>query len=251
MSKKQILSFTHRTLFKQNRATVSKKQIQAFVDLTLFKQDIAELVQLFQNYLQDVEFTIDDQRIVENTQLEQFEASYQAQSLLARGYWSGITGEDVNGQSERLPIELKMNKAMAVLTSRNIVGESEFLGRVRKVLLHHHTFVQQILQIVTIGLFLSPLLSVMSLLKYYHISSTLQFLSEIGAIILGIPAFVLLFAFIVTRLKLEARIYLFPGKTTTAQVYHRSDMVARLVVALVLLIVFDGFLVILFRLLSR
>ncbi|BCL80597.1 hypothetical protein ccbrp13_30620 [Ktedonobacteria bacterium brp13] len=228
---------------------MSKKQISSFVDLTLFKQDIAELVQIFQNYLQDVEFVIDERRIVESTQLEQYEAAYQAQSLLARGYWSGTTGKDADGQSERLLIELRMNKVMAVLTGWDSVGKSEFLERIRKVLLRRNTSMQQTLQVVTVGLFLGPLLSVILLLERHSISSILQLLSEIGAIILAIPVFVLLFAFIVKRLKLEKRIFLFPGKTTTTQVYHRSGMVARLVVALVLLIVFDGFLVILFRLL--
>lgn len=222
---------------------MSKKQISSFVDLTLFKQDIAELVQIFQNYLQDVEFVIDEQRIVESTQLEQYEAAYQAQSLLARGYWSGTTGKDADGQSERLFIELKMNKVMAVLTIWDSVGKSEFLERLRKVLLRRNTAVQQILQMVTVGLFLGPPVSGILLLEHHSSSSILPLICEIGAIILAIPAFVLLFAFIVTRLNLEKRIFLFPGKTTTTQVYHWPGMVARLVVTLVLLIVFEGFLI--------
>src|SRR5258708_38659644 len=249
MSKKQILSFTNRTLFKQNGATVSKKQIQPFTDLTIFKQDIEELIQLFQNHLQDVEIVIDDRHILESTQLEQFEAPYQARTLLARGYWSGTAGENANGQGERLLIELRMSKVMAALTSWNTVGKSEFIGRLRKVLLRRHTFAQQILQIVKFCLFLSPLLSVPLLLEHQHIGSILQLLIEVGAGILAVPAFVFLFAFSVTRLKLETRIFLFPGKTTTTQIYHRFGMVGRLVIALVLLIVFDGFLVLAVRLL--
>lgn len=251
MSKKQIRLENNRTVFKQNNATGSKQQIQAFVDLTLFKQDIEELVQLFQNHLQDVEIVIDDRRIFESTQIEEFEDSYQAQSLLARGYWSGITGEHAGGQGERLLIELRISKVMAVLTSWNTIGKSEFLGRLRKVLLRRHTFVPQMVQMVTIGLFLSPLLSIVSLLEHQYIRSILQLLIEIGAGILAVPAFVLLFAFLVTRLKLERRIFLFPGKTTTDQVYHRFAIVARLVVALVLLIVLDGFLILLFHWLWR
>ncbi len=208
-------------------------------------------MQLFQIYLQDVAIVIDDRRIVESTQLDWFEASYQAKSLLARGYWPGTTGENVNSQGERLLIELRISRVIAVLTSWNTVGKSEFLERLRKVLLRRQNLVQQILQAMTFFLLLSPLSMVISLLAYQHIRSILQVLIEIGAGILATPAFFLLFVFIVTRLKLNTRNFLFPGKTTTTQVYHRFGMVARLVIALVLLIIFDGFLTILFRLLAR
>jgi hypothetical protein len=249
MDKKQIVSLTNRGLFK-NGAARSKKQTELFVDLTLFQQDIEELMHLFQHHLQNVEIMIDDRRIIESAQLEQFEASYQAQSLLARGYWSGTTEEHASDQSEHLLIELRMSNIMAVLTSWNAVGTSEFLGRLRKVLLRRHTFVQHTLQAMTVFLFLGPPLTVVSLLEHQYIRSTLQLLIEIGAGILAVPDFVLLFTFIVTRLKLQTRIFLFPGKTTT-NVSHRSGMVVRLMIALVLLMAFDGFLVLLFRLLGR
>ncbi len=194
---------------------MSKKQIETFVDVTLFKQDIEELVEFFQSHLQDVEIVIDDRHILEITQLEQFEASYQAQSLLARGYWCQATSEDASSQDERLLIELRMNRIMAVLTSWNTVRKSEFLEQLRKVLWRHQTFSLQAQQGAIFLLFLSPLFSVASLLEQQHVYSVLQVLIEIGAGILAVAAFVLLFGFLVTRLKLETRIFLFPGRATT------------------------------------
>lgn len=38
----------------------------SYLCLTLFKQDIKELVRLFQTYLQDVEFVIDNQHILDD-----------------------------------------------------------------------------------------------------------------------------------------------------------------------------------------
>src|SRR5450432_2860706 len=124
-----------------------KKLQQSYTCLTLFKQDIRELVWLFQTHLQNVEIVIDGNRILDIAQLEQFDPAYQAQSLIARGYYHEILEEDTKRQGEPPLVELRMSKVIALLIVWKEAGEAEpaMLADIRKLLLRHLNRVYQFL----------------------------------------------------------------------------------------------------------
>lgn len=241
MSKEQLQSFAIAPLSAKRSKKKNKRQILPFVDLAFCKSDLEDLIQLFQNYLQDVEIFIDDQRILDGERLAQFEDTYQAKSFLARGYWP--VAKERDSQDERLLIELKMNKAVATLASWNTIGKSEFIMQIRKRFLSRNIFAQQLLAWIMIGFFVSPVFSAVSFVErqpFDSISQILKSIIELIAGILSMVAFVWLFSLIMKWLKLETRISLFPGKTTTIQIHYRFHMLVRLMIALILLIVTEG-----------
>src|SRR5258708_13264962 len=95
--------------------TMRKRPPKSYICLTLLKQDIRELVRLFQKNLQDVEIVIDDICILDSAQLEQFDIAYQAKSLIARGYYDEVLGQDTSGKGKRRLVELKMIKQSPIL----------------------------------------------------------------------------------------------------------------------------------------
>jgi hypothetical protein len=72
----------------------------------------------------------------------------------------------------------------------------------------------------------------------------LQIFIDLLAGILAVPALVVLFVVTITRLKLEMRNFLFPGKTRITRTPHRFNMVGRFLVVLVLFALINGFLII-------
>lgn len=217
------------------------------VDLTLFKPDFEELVRLWQNYLQDVEIVIDDQRILESAQLAQFAEDYQAKTLRVRGYWSEKARDQSEEHETRLLVELTINPLMAVLLSWKNIEKSVFIVQLKKVLLRRVTPMQQMVQVVLFFLFLSPAYTTLTRVLQQPFDSTphiLQSLLESLAGLLAVPVFLLLFARLLLWLKWETRNLLFPGKTTGTRTYQRIAMTVRVLIALGLLVLFDGFLII-------
>jgi hypothetical protein len=245
------------TYLKTSRKISGKKDQKLrvnLVDLTLFKPDLEELVQLLQNHLQDVEIFIDDQRIIESTQLAQFAEDYQAKTLRARGYWSERAREQSEEQETRLLVELTINKLMAVLSSWKSLEKSEFIVQLKKLLLRRVTTVQHAIQAFLFFIFLSPAYTAITMVlqkPFNSVPHILQSSFECIAGILAVPAFLLLFTRLLLWLKLETRNLLFPGKTTGARTYQRTAMIIRVLIALMLLILFDGFLIIGSAILAR
>jgi hypothetical protein len=251
MGKKQVQRLANSAVSRKAGRKKTQKQIVRFVDITLFKPDLEELIQLLQNHLQDVEIFIDDQRILESVQLAQFDENYQATSLRARGYWPETTGENAEEPEKRLLIELTINKFLGVLSSWKTLAKSAFIVQINKLLIHRTTFFQQILQFVVIGLFVGPIYTIttplFSRLQYWQFISfphKVQIFIGLLAGILAVPALIALFVVTITRLKVETRNFLFPGKTRITHTHHRFNMVGRLLVVLVLFVLIDGFLII-------
>lgn len=251
MGKKQVQLVANSAVSRKAASKNTQKQITRFVNITLFKPDLEELIQLLQNHLQDVEIFIDDQRILESGQLAQFDENYQAMSLQARGYWPETTGENAEEPEKRLLIELTMNKLMVILSTWKTLEKSAFIVQLKKLLIRRTTFVQQTLQWVIFGLFIAPVYSIstqlFSLWEYRPFVSfphILQVFIDFFVGILTVPAFVALFAVTIIRLKLDTRNFLFPGKTRITRTHHRFNMVGRLLVAVVLFALIEGFLII-------
>lgn len=238
------------TYLKISRKINDKKDLPLrvnLVDLTLFKPDFEELIRLLQNHLQDVEIFIDDQYILESTQLAQFAEDYQAKTLRARGYWSERTGEQREEQETRLLVELTINKLIAVLSSWKSLEKTEFIVQLKKLLLRRVTPAQRTIQVFLLCMFFSPAYAITSRIVQQPFDSAphiLQSLLECIAGILAVPVFILLFIRLLTWLKLETRNLLLPGKTTGTRTYQRTAMIVKVLIALVLLILFDGFLII-------
>jgi hypothetical protein len=249
MGKKQVQQLANSAVSRKAGRKKTQKQIVRFVDITFFKPDLEELIQLLQNHLQDVEIFIDDQRLLESVQLAQFDENYQAMSLRARGYWPETAGENAEEPEKRLLIELTMNKLLVVLSNWKTLEKSAFIVQLKKLLMRRTTFFQQVLQFVVIGLFIAPLYGIatplFSRLQYWQFISfphRVQIFIGLLAGILAVPALIALFVVIITRLKLETRNFLFPGKTSITRTHYRFNMVGRLLVVLVLFALIDGFL---------
>jgi hypothetical protein len=231
-----------------------RPQISGFVCLTLFKQDIRELVQLFQNNLQDVEIILDDLLILDSSQLDQFDVAYQAKSLIARGYSPEGIRDDTKSQDERQFIELKKSEhGITLLLRWNKVGkaEPEVSVQTRKLLLRCQNRVHQFMVGVGGWVLLSLPLSLMPTFQLHHVDYILQILLLIGPGVLLMLAAFFLFTLIVRRLHMETLVFLLPGAMRATHVYGRREAVGRLVIALVLLMIFDGSLAAAFRLLWR
>src|SRR5260370_33833686 len=95
--------------------TMRKRPPKSYICLTLLKQDIRELVRLFKKNLQDVEIVIDDIRILDSAQLEQFDAAYQATSLIARAACDEDLGQLPSGRGKRRLREQMMGSRTAIL----------------------------------------------------------------------------------------------------------------------------------------
>jgi len=214
----------------------------------LFKQDIIELIQIFQNNLQDVEIIIDDIYIVDGRELEQFDTVYQARSLTARGSYH----EDTKPWSERQFIELKMNREGAtLLLDRNNPEKIELdvSTQISKVLLRCQNHIQRFLQMVIFYIFICLPISLLPIFQQHHVNYVLElfFVVTLG-FLLVLTAF-FLFIFIVRLLHIETTVFLFPGAVRVAQTYGLREAMGRLVVALLLFIAFDAILLIIFRIL--
>lgn len=232
---------------------MTKKIKQTYTFLTLFRQDISDLVQLFQNDLQDVKIVVDDLPLVDSVQLDQFNPAYQATSLLAYGYSREIGEVDPKPQGDHLLIELKINNASATLLSwkENGKAEPEILPQIRRVLLrrqnHFHEF------IVTVGNWMLFYLFFCLLppLQQHHVNFLLQICLLVGSgALLTVAAFSLLLM-IIRRLKAETLVFLLPGATNSSRIYGRREAISRLVVALILLIVISGIVELAFHVLWR
>ncbi len=221
------------------------RQQQTYICLTLFKQDISELIQLFQNNLQDVEIVIDDLRILDITQLEQFDSAYQTKSLLVQGYDYEMVEDSVKRQNMRPSIELRMGKAQTVLIVRKEAGQAgpKVLNQIRKFLSRRQNHIHQLMVSGGRGLFAYLFLSILPALLRHNVNPlTIALLIFVSSVFLLFAAN-FLYAFIVNRLKMETLIFLLPGGTKTDQVYGRREAVGRLIIALTVSIVFTIILV--------
>jgi ABC-type multidrug transport system fused ATPase/permease subunit len=225
-----------------------------FVCLTLFKEDVSELLQIFQTHLEDVEFTIDSLPIRDLAQLNQFNATYQAASVFSRGYHYKIAKADIGDQNQRQLVELRMNKAGAVLQLRNWddKAEPEVSIQVRNVLIRCQNRVHSFLQLITVFLFVGFPISLLTLLiEQHHIDFSLRLILLIGPGFLLMTIAYLLFYLLLSLLHLNTQIFLFPGAARIARVYGRGEAVGRLVIATVLIVALQTGLFVAFRLLWR
>ena len=213
---------------------------QLYTCLTLFKQDIREIIQLFQNNLQDVEIFIDDLRILDITQLDQFDPTYQAKSLLVQGYDYGMVEDSAKHQNMRPSIELRMGKAQAVLIVRKEAGQAnpKVFVQIRKFLSRCQNHIHQLMVSVGSGLFIYLFVSIVPALEHHNVNFIMIMLLLPASSVSLTFAANFLYAFIVKRLKIETLIFLLPGRMKTNQVYGRREAVGRLIVALVVSIVF-------------
>lgn len=236
--------------------TMRKRPPKSYICLTLLKQDIRELVRLFQKNLQDVEIVIDDIRILDSAQLEQFDAAYQAKSLIARGYCDEVLGQDTSGKGKRRLVELKMSKKSAILPPGwNEVGkrEPEVAVQIGKLLLRcQNRFQQWLIGFVSFfALFpLLPLLS-SSLLQEHHVAFIAQLLLTVVGSLLMAPVFLFLLSVILRLLQMDTYVFMLPGAVKATQVYGERETRSTLVVALVLYTVFSVSPIIAFSLLWR
>jgi len=230
-----------------------RSQLYIFIGLILLKQDIRELIQVFQTNLENVEIVIDDLNILDSSQLEQFDAAYQAKFLLARGYSHEALGEDTKNQGEYRFIELRASKEGATLLLRgwdNVrKAEPEVSMQIRRVLLHRQNHFQRFTLLCVTFSFFYLFLPLQLIAEQHHLSFITQLFFEIGGgILLGAAAF-FLFLTIVRLLRLETRIFLFPGAMETTRAYGRREAIGTTAVALILLVFISVILVVAFRLL--
>ncbi len=235
--------------------TMRKRPPKSYSCLTLLKQDIRELVRLFQKNLQDVEIVIDDIRILDSAQLEQFDIAYQAKSLIARGYCDEVLGQDTSGKGKRRLVELKMSKQSAILLpSWNEVGkrEPEVVVQIGKVLLHCQNRFQQLLIVGAYFSSLFPLIPLLpSLLQKHHVAFIAQLLLTVVGSLLMAPVFLFLLSGILRLLQMDTYVFMLPGAVRATQVYGERETRSTLVVALVLLMMVAVSLLIAFSLLWR
>ncbi len=227
----------------------------AFACLTLYKRDISELIHLFQTHLEQVEITMDGLPIADTTQLDQFDPTYQAVSLTARGHSRRADGKENTDHNERLSVELRINKLRAVLQihgwRNRSMAEPEVSTRIRKVLLRCQNRVQHLLQVIAIYLILFTPFSVQPTLQEHRVAPLLQIFLIFGCTLLLVPPTFFFFNFIVKLFHLEKQIFLFPGALRTTHVYGGREAVGRLITALCITIIFDLIIIILLRLLWK
>lgn len=87
-----------------------RSRISVFNCLTLLRPDLEELIHNIQNDLQDIEIIIDDRRILNSADLGAFSDTYQAKSLVIRGYYKKAEIKDAQVSDERHFLELKKTK---------------------------------------------------------------------------------------------------------------------------------------------
>jgi hypothetical protein len=235
--------------------TMRKRPPKSYICLTLLKQDIRELVRLFQKNLQDVEIVIDDIRIIDSAQLEQFDAAYQAKSLIARGYCDEVLGQDASGKGKRRLVELKMSKKSAILLPGwNEVGkrEPEVAVQIGKLLVRCQNRFQHWLIGFAYFFSLFPLIPLLpSLLQEHHVAFIAQLLLTVVGSLLMTPVFLFLLSGILRLLQMDTYVFMLPGAVRATQVYGDRETRSTLVVALVLFMVFSVSLIIAFSLLWR
>jgi len=231
-----------------------KKLQQQYTCLTLFKQDIKELVELFQTHLQDVVILIDGKRILDIGQLDQFDPAYQAQSLLARGFYRDGKRDQATTQNEHQSIELSMSKVLAILLSWKEAdqAEPEILASIRKFLQHRVNRVHQALIFCTALSVLSAFAwSLSSAAQSHQFAFLAQLLLAIGGgAPLGLGTF-WLFVTTVHLLRLDTRVFLFPGATEAMRTYGRRETIGTVGIALIFFLLVPLIVVLGFRLLWR
>jgi hypothetical protein len=209
-----------------------KKSIQhSYLCLILGKREIQEVIHLFQHSLQEVEITIDGRAIVDNTQLDTFDAAYQATSMLARGY-EPLEVDTTRKHNQQL-IELRMEKMSARLSikprsSRQLSGVAQ---QVEQLLLRCQNRIHRAL--VGSALTLSVLLPVAFWipLRQLSVPFSLLLLIVAGGTLLLAPLFFYLFAFLVHMLKLDTSIFLFPATTSIPPQTGRREAIGMALVA--------------------
>lgn len=216
---------------------MSKKQALTYTYVTLFKPEIKELIDIFQTNLQDVVIIIDEQGILESTQLDQFDATYQAKSLLMRGYQSAIAGDSSEGQREQQLVELKMSRSSAVLSSWKEAGavEPEMLVQVKRLLLSRHNRVHQFLVLFSAMCLFGIFVTLQPLAYYYNFNLIEQVLLEVVGALILVPITIFLYSVVVRFFKLGTRIFLFPGATKGTRIYGRRETIGAVFVALFLI----------------
>lgn len=224
------------------RNLMRNKRQQLYTCLTLFKQDIREIIQLFQNNLQDVEIFIDDLRILDIAQLDQFDPTSQAKSLLARGYDHKTGAADTKLSDERLLIELKMSSiSMLLLAPKEAdLANPKALLQIRMLLLRCQNSSQQSLIMLAFSIiFFSPI-SIMQLVSHqYHLAFIMQLLvTVVGTLLLG-PLMAFFLVKIVRLLRIDTRVFLWPGATNTTQTYGRRSAFGTIMIALAIVCVFS------------
>ncbi|MGH2612874.1 MAG: hypothetical protein ACRDFB_07470 [Rhabdochlamydiaceae bacterium] len=207
--------------------------------LTLIQQVMRELVQVFQTDLEDVEIVIDGCRVLDSAQFEQFATVYQATSLVARGYSREMGEKNTRDQSERPFVELKMGKAGATLLLHGWHDAEKtdptVSVHIRKVLLRCQNRVHQWLIFYTSLALFCLFLPFQLVAEQHHLDFAAQLLFEVGGgISLGAATFVL-FAAIVRLLKLETRVFLFPGARESTRTHGNREVIGTMLVALILL----------------
>jgi hypothetical protein len=218
-----------------------KRLLQLYTCLKFFKQDIKELIQVFQNNLQEVEIVIDGMHITDIAQIEQFGPTYQAKSLLARGYRREIV-EDTKHQGERQLVELKLTPVSMVLFAQKDAGQTDpkVLTQINAILFRcRNTTQQSLIMFAFYFIFSSPIGMLHGLAQQYHLALFMQIpISVIGALLLG-PTMAFFQIMIMRLLRIDRRIFLFPGTMKTTQTYGRRNGLWTITIALFLVCVFS------------
>lgn len=227
-----------------------------YVCMTFLKRDIEELIYLFQMHLEDVEILIDSSIILSTSQLDQFDPTYQAVSLTARGYSRRSDGKEHTNHSERLSsIELRMNRLRAVLQlhgwCNHSLAEPEVSTQIKKVLLRCQNRLHHVLQVIAIYLLLFTPFSLQPTFQEHHVDPLLQIFFIFGFALLLIPAIFFFFVFLIKLFHLERQIFLFPGALRTTHIYGGREAVGRLIAALSVAIICDLLIIIILRLLWK
>lgn len=228
-----------------------RKNLQrSYTCLTLFKPDINELILLFHTHLQEVEIVIDNQPLLDSAQLDQLGPAYQAHSLLARGQ---SHQQREASHNDPLRVELRMSKPIARLTvwKEESEAEPEMVAEVRRVLLRHLHRWQQYCIVVSFFLTLYTAFSLLAVAQSHHLTLLASLLLTAGGgLPLGLTTFSLLMV-CAHWLKLDTRVFLFPGATETTRIYGTREAIRTLLVALLLVVLVTIIIVFVFRLLWR
>ncbi len=218
---------------------MSKKPIQVFTNLTIIKPDLIKLIDIFQRNLQDVEITIDDQPLYDDQQLEHFAMTYQASSLLVRGYWSEKIDKNVNSHNDRQVVELKANRRVATLLiwTEDEKEESEVLDAVKNVLLHCQKRRSQSFRFFSFLLLCTSFAPLQEVSRDHNFSFVSQFFFEVGGGLLLAAVALFLWGTTVRFLKLDTGIFLFPGAREALRAWGKREAVGTVIVAFLVQII--------------
>jgi hypothetical protein len=223
---------------------MGKNRRYAYVFLTLFKEDFRELVQLFQDNLQDVDIRIDDLYSIDLAQLEKFKPDYRAKFFVVRGYGPLLREAEIGHQGERLIVELKITNTAALLVVWNKVGraEPEVLVRIKKLLARRVNSVYAILTQLSYHLTgsLPVTIAVAIFHQYTDVISRVQYLFIAGISILLLLVFFVISIRLRRFYKVDRSVFLFPGAVRTTRVYGRREMLGSLLINLIVFVAIQG-----------